>query len=67
MSKKRTSSSVKNRWNKEHYKKVNIVLKKEDGDFYKKICEEKGMTMSEIPKKAILDFISDIKKSSLIK
>ena len=67
MSKKKTSSAVKNRWNKENYIRINVVLKKEDGYIYKKICEEKGMTMSEIPKKAILDFISDIKKSSLIK
>ena len=67
MSKKKTSSAVKNRWNKENYIRINVVLKKEDGYIYKKICEEKGMTISEIPKKAILEFVKKENKSSLIK
>lgn len=52
-----TSSEVKNRWNEAHYTRISIVLDKEDAARYKEKCKELGLNLSDIPKKAILDFI----------
>ena len=53
----KTSTQVKNRWNYEHYDRVVILLEKEDAERYKKKCTEKGLTFSDIPKAAIMEFI----------
>jgi len=54
-----TSNEVKDRWKAANYTRVNIYLKKEDAEIYKSKCETEGLTLSDIPKDAILKFIGE--------
>ena len=53
----KTSSQVKRSWNEDHYTRLVIFLDKDVADCYKKKCTEKGLTFSDIPKAAIMEFI----------
>ena len=52
-----TSSAVKNKWNAAHYDRICISLDKEGAEIYKEKCKKLGLSFSEVPKQAILDFI----------
>ena len=54
-----TSTAVKRRWNDAHYTRLTISLDKEDAARYKEKCTALGLSLSDIPKKAILDFLSE--------
>lgn len=54
-----TSSEVKMRYNKKHYKQLVVWLPIEMREQYKEKCKEKGIPQSEIVKKAISDFLAE--------
>lgn len=53
-----TSSEVKARWNAKHYDRISIYLDKESAEAYKEMCNADGLSLSEIPKKAILEYLN---------
>lgn len=55
----KTSTEVKNRWNAANYDRIVISIPKEDAAKYKALCTAQGITLSEIPKQAILDYIGE--------
>lgn len=56
--KTRTSSAVKNRWNSAHYESFRFVLDKRTADAYRSKCERLGMSLSDIPKRAVFNFLA---------
>lgn len=54
-----TSNEVKDRWKAANYTRVNIYLPKDDAAAYKRMCEEQGLTLSDIPKDAIYKFLRE--------
>lgn len=52
-----TSNAVKDRWKAAHYDTIRVYLDKADAEIYKAKCKSSGVTLSDIPKQAILDFI----------
>ncbi len=54
-----TSNEVKDRWKAANYSRVNIYLPKADAEAYKAKCAEKQMTLSDVPKAAIYNFLRD--------
>lgn len=55
----KTSNEVKDRWKAANYTRVNIYLPKEDAAAYKAKCNEKGLSLSDVPKQAIYEFLGD--------
>lgn len=51
--KKRTSAEVKNRYNAKAYDRINFVVKKGKKDEYKRIAEEKGLSLNSFISEAI--------------
>jgi molybdenum cofactor biosynthesis enzyme MoaA len=54
-----TSNEVKDRWKAANYTRINIYLTKEDAEKFKEKCKADGLNLSDIPKKAILDYIAE--------
>ena len=55
----KTSSAVKNRWKAENYKRVFVEIPKEDGEKFKRKCEQKNITQASILKDAIYKFLGE--------
>jgi hypothetical protein len=53
----KTSNEVKDKWKAANYTRVNIYLTKDDAAAYKQKCAELGVSMSDVPKEAILKFL----------
>lgn len=61
MEKKRktnTSTEVKRRYNQKTYSQIIVSVKKDTAAKFRTKCEEKGISYSEILKKAIEEFLS---------
>lgn len=56
--KTKTSSAVKNRYNKKVYSSIIVRVPKELGEQFKKECAERGIPQAQIFKKAIEDFLN---------
>lgn len=52
-----TSNEVKDRWKAANYTRVNVYLPKADAAAYKEKCVANGLTLSDIPKEAIYNFL----------
>ena len=46
--KTKTSCSVRNRWNANHYDRINVTLPKGYGDIFKEYCAKRGTTMNAL-------------------
>ena len=46
--KRTTSAKVRNRWNSNHYDRINVTIPKGYGDVFKDYCEERGTTMNAL-------------------
>lgn len=57
--KTRTSAAVKNRYNNKTYGRVSVAIKKELVAAFKEKCLEKGISQTEIIKKAIEAFLNE--------
>lgn len=57
MRKTTTSNEVKDRWKAANYTRINIYLPKEDAAAYKAKCADQNMTLSDVPKEAIYQFL----------
>ena len=57
MKKSRTSTEVKNRYNKKTYEQINIRIPKETANKFKEKCKEKQIPQAQIFKEAIEKFI----------
>lgn len=57
MRKTTTSNEVKDRWKAANYTRINIYLPKEDAAAYKAKCIDQNMTLSDVPKEAIYQFL----------
>lgn len=57
MKKTRTSTEVKNRYNKKTYEQINIRIPKETANTFKEKCREKQIPQAQIFKEAIENFI----------
>ncbi len=54
-----TSTAVKRRWNEANYSRLTIYIPKEQAEEYREKCEQLGISRSEIPKKAISEFLEE--------
>lgn len=54
-----TSNEVKDRWKAANYTRINIYLPKEDAAAYKEKCASTGRSLSDVPKEAIYNFLSE--------
>ena len=43
-----TSCKVRNRWNAQHYDRINVTVPKGYGDMYKDFCDENGTSMNGV-------------------
>ena len=43
-----TSCEVRNRWNSNHYDRINVTIPKGYGDLFKKYCDEHGTAMNSV-------------------
>ena len=46
--KRTTSCKVRNRWNAQHYDRINVTVPKGYGDMYKDFCDENGTSMNGV-------------------
>ncbi len=46
--KRTTSCAVRNRWNANHYDRINVTIPKGYGDIFKDYCDERGTTMNGV-------------------
>lgn len=53
----KTSNAVKDRWKTANYTRLTIYLPKDQADEYKAKCSQAGLSLAEIPKAAINDFL----------
>ena len=53
-----TSTEVKRRYNQKTYSQIIISVKKDTATKFRNKCEEKGISYSEVLKKAIEEFLS---------
>ena len=54
-----TSTEVKRRWNEANYNRLTIYLPKAQAEEYKAKCERLGISLSDVPKEAISQFLRD--------
>ena len=59
MAKRKTSTSteVKRRWNEANYSRLTIYLPKAQAEEYKARCDRLGISLSDVPKEAINQFL----------
>lgn len=55
--KTKTSTEVKRRYNKKNYSQIIVSVKKDTATKFRAKCEEKGISYSQILKKAIEQFL----------
>lgn len=53
-----TSTEVKRRYNQKTYSQIIVSVKKDTATKFKAKCEEKGISYSQVLKKAIEEFLS---------
>ena len=53
-----TSTEVKRRYNKKTYSQIIVSVKKDTATKFRAKCEEKGISYSQVLKKAIEEFLS---------
>ena len=46
--KRTTSCAVRNKWNANHYDRINITLPKGYGDMFRQYCAERNVTMNAL-------------------
>lgn len=63
--KTKTSSTVKNRYNKKVYSPIGVMLPKELVAQFKEKCKEVGVSQAQIVKKAIEDFLRSEDKKTI--
>ena len=54
-----TSNEVKDRWKAANYTRLTVYLPKSQAEEYKVKCDHLGISLSDIPKKAIENFLSE--------
>ena len=54
----KTSAAVKNRYNAKNYDLLHINVKKGEKERYKKIAEEKGLSLSQLFVNAVEEYIA---------
>lgn len=54
----KTSSEVKNRWNKEHYKQIAVKLDKDLVTTWETAIKKKGITKSEFIRNSIIEYLN---------
>lgn len=57
--KTRTSTQVKDRYNKKVYTQLNVKVPKETAARFKTKCDAQGVPMAQVFKKAIDDFLNE--------
>ena len=57
--KTKTSSEVKNRYNKKVYDSITVRVPKDLAQAFKRKCNEQGIPQAQIVKKAINDFLNE--------
>lgn len=57
--KSKTSSSVKYRWIKEHYKSFSVYIDKADGEKFAELCKMNGDKQADILRHAIYDYLGE--------
>lgn len=57
--KTKTSSEVKNRYNKKVYDSITVRVPKDLAQAFKQKCNEQGISQAQIVKKAINDFLNE--------
>ena len=53
-----TSTEVKRRYNQKNYSQIIVSVKKDTAKKFRAKCEEKGISYSQVLKKAIEEFLS---------
>ena len=53
----KTSSAVKNRWNKENYDQLIVQLPKGMKDDFKAACEADGVSMNAVLRDAVIQYL----------
>lgn len=59
----KTSSEVKNRYNKKTYTPIVVSVKKETAEAYKKKCDDMGISYSQVLHQAIGKFLEEEKEN----
>lgn len=59
MAKTKTSTEVKNRWNKAHYKKIIIQLDSGLIDRFREKCKRDGIAQAAIIREAIKNYLGE--------
>jgi hypothetical protein len=54
-----TSNAVKDKWKADHYDVIRLYLDKDTADEYKALCAALGQPISQIPKQAIINFMTE--------
>ena len=54
-----TSTEVKRRWNEANYTRLTVYLPKAQAEEYRMKCDRMGLSLSDIPKEAINDFLRE--------
>ncbi len=54
----KTSAAVKNRYNAKTYDHINVLVKKGEKERYKKIAEEKGLSLSQLFVNAVEEYLA---------
>jgi len=54
-----TSSKVKDRWKAANYTRLTVYLPKAQAEAYKEKCARLGISLSEVPKEAISEFLRE--------
>lgn len=54
-----TSTDVKRRWNEANYTRITVYLPKAQAEEYKAKCDRLGISLSDVPKDAINQFLRE--------
>lgn len=46
--KKTTSAMVRNKWNSEHYNRINVTIPKGYGEIFREYCNDRNTTMNAL-------------------
>ena len=53
----KTSNEAKARWQRENYKRFSVVVDKEDGELFTKLCKKNGDSQMAVLRTAIYEYI----------